>query len=257
MKHLSNKRIDRDAGFTLIEIAMVLAILGLVLGGLITAIGQSTENTRRSEARALINRVEEALYGFAQVTGYLPCPASDTSDGEEDRNTVTGVCNFNGGHGFVPAVTLGLQGRVNADGLLLDPWMNPLRYSVSLLESAPAGIPTFTSEEGMKLLFETPATLVAGPTLLRVCNAADCPTPDSVLADTVPAVVISMGPNWATFTSADEVDNAGNVTEGGYRLTNTNTFVSRDYNPATYDDIITWLSPHVLLSRQVMAGRLP
>jgi prepilin-type N-terminal cleavage/methylation domain-containing protein len=256
MKHLSNKRIDRDAGFTLIEIAMVLAILGLVLGGLITAIGQSTENTRRSEARALINRVEEALYGFAQVLGRLPCPASDTSNGEEDVVDInTGVCNFNGGHGFVPAVTLGLQGRVNADGLLLDPWMNPLRYSVSALNLGANR--AFTSELGMQSLFAAPGILVAGPTLLRVCNAADCPTEDSVLADTVPAVVISMGPNWATFTSADEVDNAGNVTEGGYRLTNTNTFVSRDYNPATYDDIITWLSPHVLLSRQVMAGRLP
>lgn len=256
MKHLSNKRIHRDAGFTLIEIAMVLAILGLVLGGLITAIGQSTENTRRSEARALINRVEEALYGFALVTGRLPCPASDTSNGEEDVTDInTGVCNFNGGHGFVPAVTLGLQGRVNADGLLLDPWMNPLRYSVSALN--PGANRAFTSEQGMQSLFAAPATLTPGPTLLRVCNAADCPTADSVLADTVPAVVISMGSNWATFTSADEVDNAGNVTEGIYRLTNTTTFVSRDYNPATYDDIITWLSPHVLLSRQVMAGRLP
>jgi hypothetical protein len=66
-----------------------------------------------------------------------------------------------------------------------------------------------------------------------------------------------MGPNWTAFTSADEVANAGNIIVGGYRLTNTTTFVSRNYNPADYDDIITWMSPHVLLSRLVMAGRLP
>lgn len=254
MKHPITPKTHHSAGFTLIEIAMVLAILGFILGGLMTAIGQSTENTRRSEARALISRVEEALYGFAQVTGRLPCPASNTSNGIESVNNVgTGVCNRE--HGFVPAGTLGLQGPVNADGLLLDPWRNPLRYSVSTL-TMPGGNRAFTSTAGMKTLFATPGSLVAG-SALRVCNAAGCPNAASILADPVPAVVISMGPNWGAFTSADEVDNAGNITLDVYRLTNTTTFVSRDYNPANYDDIITWMSPHVLLSRLVMAGRLP
>ena len=255
MKHLTTPRTHHSAGCTLIEIAMVLAIMGLVLGGLMTAIGQSTENTRRSEARALISRVEEALYGFAQVTGRLPCPASNTSNGIESISDVgKGLCNRE--HGFVPAGTLGLQGPVNADGLLLDPWRNPLRYSVSTL-TMPGGNRAFTSIAGMKTLFATPGSLVAG-SALRVCSAASCTAPSaSILADPVPAVVISMGPNWGAFTSADEVDNAGNITVGGYRLTNTTTFVSRDYNPANYDDIITWMSPHVLLSRLVMAGRLP
>lgn len=255
MNQLSNQRTHRSAGFTLIEIAMVLLILSLVLGGLISAIGQSTENTRRSEARALISQVEDALYGFAQVTGRLPCPASNTSNGLESVSDVDkGLCNLTG-HGFVPAGTLGLRGRINADGLLLDPWMNPLRYSVSTL-AMPDGNRAFTSAAGMQSLFAEPGFLGAG-SALRVCNAAGCPNAASVLTDPVPAVVISMGPNWAAFTSADEVDNAGNVTLGVYRLTNTTTFVSRDYNPDAYDDIITWMSPHVLFSRQVMAGRLP
>jgi len=255
MKKLSNTKTMHIAGFTLIETAVVLLILGLVLGGLITAIGQSTESNRRSDAQALINRVEEALYGFAQANGRLPCPASNVSNGVE-APAGGGVCTFNGGHGFVPTVTLGLQGRVNADGLLLDPWMNPLRYSVSQLVSG--GNRAFTSLAGMQSLFANPATLVAGPTLLRVCNDATCtPLPARELANTVPAVVISMGANWSAFASADEVANAGNVTIGGYRLTNTNTFVSREYNDANYDDIISWLSPHVLFSRLVTAGQLP
>jgi type II secretory pathway pseudopilin PulG len=257
MKHPITPKTHHSAGFTLIEIAMVLGIMGLVLGGLMTAIGQSTENTRRSEARALISRVEEALYGFAQVTGRLPCPASNSSAGlEAVVNVTTGECSFNSGHGFVPAVTLGLQGRINADGLLLDPWMNPLRYSVST-RTMLDGNRAFTSAAGMQSLFAAPNSLTAG-SALRVCSAASCTAPSaSILADPVPAVVISMGPNWAAFTSADEVANAGNITVGGYRLTNTNTFVSRNFNPANYDDIVTWMSPHVLLSRLVMAGRLP
>lgn len=256
MKYLSNKRSKTTDGFTLIETAVVMLILGLVLGGLITAIGQSTENNRRSDAQALINRVEEALYGFAQANGRLPCPASNVSNGAE-LPAGGGICTFNGGHGFVPAVTLGLQGRINADGLLLDPWSNPLRYSVSSLLSG--GNRAFTSQAGLRSLFSSdPSDLVAGPTLLRVCNAVACtPLPARELANTVPAVVLSMGANWNAFTSADEVSNAGNVIIGGYRLTNTTTFVSREYNDANYDDIISWLSPHVLFSRLVTAGQLP
>jgi hypothetical protein len=134
--------------------------------------------------------------------------------------------------------------------------MNPLRYSVSQLESG--GNRAFTSLAGMQSLFANPATLVAGPTSLRVCSDATCaPLPARELANTVPTVVISMGANWSAFTSADEVANAGNVTIGVYRLTNTNTFVSREYNDTNYDDIINWLSPHVLVSRLVSAGQLP
>lgn len=255
MRNTYNARSIFAKGFTLIETAVVLLILGLVLGGLITAIGQSTESNRRSDAQALINRVEEALYGFAQANGRLPCPASNVSNGIE-APAGGGACSFNGGHGFVPAATLGLQGRVNADGLLLDPWSNPLRYSVAQLVSG--GNRAFTSQTGMESLFANPATLVAGPTLLRVCNDAACtPLPARILADTIPAVVISMGANWNAFASADEVSNAGNVVVGGYRLTNTNTFVSREYNDTDFDDIITWISPHVLFSRLVTAGQLP
>lgn len=255
MKTSGTMKSFRTRGFTLLETAVVMMILGLVLGGLITAIGQSTENNRRSDAQALISRVEEALYGFAQINGRLPCPASDISSGIE-APAGGGICTFNGGHGFVPAATLGLQGRINEDGLLLDPWLNPLRYSVSTLNSG--GNRAFTSLTGMQSLFANPGTLVAGLTLLRVCNEVACtPLPARELANTVPAVVISMGANWTDFTSADEVSNAGNVTIGGYRLTNTRTFVSREYNEGTYDDIISWISPHVLFSRLVTAGQLP
>ncbi|MDP3517464.1 MAG: prepilin-type N-terminal cleavage/methylation domain-containing protein [Pseudohongiella sp.] len=253
MKTVKNSKLLRINGFTLIETAVVMLILGLVLGGLITAIGQSTENNRRADAQALINRVEEALYGFAQSNGRLPCPATNTSGGLE-APAGGGICTV--AHGFVPAATMGLQGRVNADGLLLDPWSNPLRYSVSTLLSG--GNRAFTSVLGMQDLFATPANLVAGPTLLRVCNAVACtPLPARELANTVPAVIISMGANWNAFAGADEVSNAGNTTIGTYRITNTNTFVSREYNDTNFDDIISWISPHILFSRLVTAGQLP
>ena len=239
-------------GFTLIETAIVLMILGLVLGGLLTAIGQSTESSRRNDTQALISRVEEALYGFAQANGRLPCPATALSAGLE-APVGGGVCTTS--NGFVPATTLGLQGRIAANGLLLDEWSDVLRYSVSTLQVG--GNRAFTSSAGLKALFNSdPSQLVPNnATLIRVCSDSTC---TNVLANTVPAIVLSRGANFGTYTSTNEVANGGAQAGGTLELrTGTGGFVSREYNADNFDDIITWLSPHILFSRLVAAGKLP
>lgn len=238
------------SGFTLIETAVVLMILGFILGGLLTALGQTTENNRRADARALLQRVAEALYGYAQANGRLPCPATTTSNGQEDP-AGGGVCAQK--HGFVPASTLGLQGRVNSNGLLLDPWSNPLRYSVGTMGT---GLPSLTTTAGMKNLFAAatpPGYAATGNAMLGICvatpaSAQPCSTTAPIIA---PAVVVSMGANWATSTAADEVEN------GTTGVAGTNTFVSREYNELTFDDQIVWLSMPVLFSRMIQAGQLP
>jgi len=58
-------------GFSLIEMAIVLTILGALLSGLLVALGQSTENSRRIEARNELRDFSEALYGFAQYYRYM------------------------------------------------------------------------------------------------------------------------------------------------------------------------------------------
>lgn len=244
------------SGFTLIETAVVLMILGFILGGLLTALGQTTENNRRADARALLQRVEEALYGYAQANGRLPCPATETSNGAEALNSVAeGDCTAK--HGFVPASTLGLQGRVNSNGLLLDPWSNPLRYSVGTMGS---GAPSVTSKLGMQNFFsisvptynETPTGML-GICVATPASAQPCSTTTPIVA---PAAVVSMGANWATSTAADEVSNGG-TPPGPLSVTTTNTFVSREYNELTFDDQIVWLSMPVLFSRMIQAGQLP
>ena len=121
---------------------VVMVIVGLMLGGLMMSLSQMTENTRRSDAKAQLAEVEEALYGFAQTNGRLPCPAIPSSAGAESPVGVEPVRQ----HGFVPSTTLGLKGSVNTDGLLLDPWGNPLRYSVTNT----AGTSDFTTNGRMR-----------------------------------------------------------------------------------------------------------
>lgn len=247
-------------GFSLIEMAIVMLIMGSLLSGLLVTLTQTSENNRRRAAESQLQRIEEALYGFAQVNGRLPCPAISTSDGLEDP-IAGGDCTSN--HGFVPNATLNLYGNINNDGLMMDPWANPYRYSVSDLQVS-GGDKAFTSNTGLSTLFNDESNLLAaGPNMIQVCTENTC-TVEAPLSDIVPVVVFSMGNNWVTTNSTcgavvntDENENAGEVLDGTHCVTNTMDFVSRTYIQDVFDDIVIWLSPHVLFSRLINAGQLP
>ncbi|MGE0080944.1 MAG: type II secretion system protein [Thiohalomonadaceae bacterium] len=104
----------RQGGFSLLELAVVLVILGLVMGGLLTPLGTSMEQRRVAATDAALSLAHEALLGFALVQGRLPCADQD-GDGSED-------CPASG-EGDLPWRTLGLT---HARGR--DAWGNPLRY---------------------------------------------------------------------------------------------------------------------------------
>jgi len=249
-----------ESGFSLVEMAIVLVILGVALGGLLGAVGQSAENSRRIEAKNKLQEIEEALYGFAQVQGRLPCPADDDTLGIEDvANTVTGLCNII--HGMLPSATLGISGSVDGNGLLLDPWGNPYRYSVA--GATPGGYRytgNGSGSGGIPDIFDNAATaIVNNASYLRVCDISTCA--GTIMSDVVPAVVISMGNNWpliATGSANEQANASGSTTTNGtYPITNTVDFVVADYSEINFDDMLVWISPHILLSKLVTAGRLP
>lgn len=245
------QRLRHDAGFSLMELAVVLMIIGTLMSGVLVAVSQSAANARITTTRAQLREIEEALYGFAQANGRLPCPATPASAGFEDP-IGGGACTEI--HGFVPNATLGFFGSVNDDGLLLDAWQNPVRYSVS-------GTPmAFTDTTEIDAMFATPSSFIGGANMLRVCDTAACS--GTVLTDSAPAVVFSMGANWLDYTSADEQENGGDgsATLAGvntYVMSNSLDFVSTTYSEDSFDDQIIWLSPYVLFNRLIEAGKLP
>ncbi|MFA5529173.1 MAG: prepilin-type N-terminal cleavage/methylation domain-containing protein [Thiohalomonadaceae bacterium] len=104
----------RQHGFSLLELAVVLVILGLLLGGLLTPLGTSMEHRRVVVTDTNLALAQEALLGFALVHGRLPCADQD-GDGNED-------CPLNG-EGALPWQTLGLTRTRGYDA-----WGNALRY---------------------------------------------------------------------------------------------------------------------------------
>ena len=259
MSSREQSAISVEYGFSLVEMAIVLLIIGVILGGLLGAIGQSTENTRRLEAKSKLREIEEALYGYAQVQGRLPCPGDDDTNGAEDLGsgtTANGDCGRY--YGLLPNATLGLAGGVDDNGFLLDPWGNPYRYAVGR-SAAPYD---FTGSTEISTMYPLAAAQLTGTNLLRVCDNSACS--GAVMSDIVPAVVLSMGKNWAELSgssSASEQENSGDgsttTTGGDYDVTTTRTFVVADYSEENFDDMLTWLSPHLLFSKMIEAGKLP
>lgn len=130
-------RLAPTAGFTLIEIAVVIVVLSLLLAmiaGLATAmLGQQ----RREATRQRLAGVETAIALFVSQNKRLPCPAdgrvagTTAGAGTEARNDTTDVCNIGGvantqTHGVVPWQSLGLAEQDVTDG-----WGNRLTYRVA------------------------------------------------------------------------------------------------------------------------------
>jgi prepilin-type N-terminal cleavage/methylation domain-containing protein len=238
MKHTPSA-LCPDKGFSLVEMAMVLAIVTLLLGGLLPTLSAQMEAQRLKETRKQLDEIQQALLGYAIINGRLPCPAY--SSGEEDP-VGGGICNH-AYDGFVPAATLGLT-TTDSNGFAVDPWGNRIRYAVA---SSNAG--AFTKPNGMSA---TGLSALA-PNLL-VCSTATGISGSSCAAGAaltsspgVPAVIYSSGKNGAAGSPApDEQAN----TDGN------RTFVSHTPTP-DFDDQVAWLSGNILINRMVTAGKLP
>ena len=248
----------RQRGFSLVELAFVVLIMGLLLGSLMMPLSAQRENARVREGNEQLATIHAALEGFALVNGFLPCPATPSSNGFASPSG--GGCAAQ--HGFVPSTTLNLNGQRNADNLLLDPWGSPLRYSVSASDANGDGTWDFVTAGEMREV-----TITGLLPDLVVCSSAAgasgtmCGSAAITLTDGVPAVVHSLGKDWPAFSSPDELENVGTTIGSGtsYQVNANNVFVSRRFNDAPgdeFDDLLTWLPPNVLYGRLVAAGHL-
>ena len=224
-------------GFSLIEMAIVMLVIGLLVGGLLAPLNAQIDQQRTNETQKSLAEIKEALVSFAVVNGRLPCPAISAASGAE-----MAACPAASREGYIPWATLGVS--------KLDAWGHIFRYSVT---------PAYASSV---LALSTVADIT-----IQTRDATGATVP---LSNGIPAVVLSHGKNG--YSSANDlgtplplVPAATNPDENTNAPPNTIIFVSRTPTPIGYDplkggefdDIVVWISPNILFSRMVAAGRLP
>ena len=117
MIHLSdNKKNSFSPGFTLIEMAMVLVIVGIIISIVATVLPSLIRSSKVKKARSILEEVDYAIQGYVAANGRLPFADKGTS-GKEDSETPTYFGNL-------PFVTLGLSSGDDA-------WGNRLKYGVN------------------------------------------------------------------------------------------------------------------------------
>ena len=68
--------VSRTRGFTLIEIAIVLVVIGLLLSGGLLGIAPVLQSSRVTETNSKLDLIENALILYALRNSCLPCPAT-------------------------------------------------------------------------------------------------------------------------------------------------------------------------------------
>ncbi len=233
-------------GFTLVEMAVVLVIVGLLVGSFIGTVSSRIETSRYTETSRDLEDIKRAIIGYAYKNGGLPCPDHTNDDGVSD------VCVAFVGTlptGNVPWVTLGLGSG--------DSWNNRYEYWVDAGNFSDAAFVPFDLD-----------TNAIGQVSRRSVDGAAL----ELLASGVVAVIYSRGKNGLGAAGVDgssraSIPGTGHSDEelnSDTSIANRDKFVSRSVTPGDvatdggiYDDIVIWISEYELKAKMVEAGVLP
>lgn len=226
----------RAHGFTLIELAISVAIIGLLLGMLMVPLNAQIDQQRTSDTNKELKLITEAMLGFAVANGRLPCPAVATTPsttagaGLENTAACAGATSAVGG--VVPWATLGVPET--------DAWGHRFTYRVTReFANDPTG--------GMQSTFAL--TDIGNIDVLAAGGAV-------VVADDMAAAIVSHGRNGAGAFRTDGNQVLPVTGDEAENADGDNNFISKIPDPA-FDDLVAWISPNVLKSRMVAGNRLP
>ncbi len=259
----------KQQGFSLVEMAIVIVILGFVIGALLLPLQVQRNQLAQSQTENTLELAKKALLGYAQANGRLPCPATALSN--TDAGSLGQESPVGGTHssapvalsctvqvGYLPAATLGLQ-PIDSNGFAIDAWNNRIRYAVAESDSSAIVVNGSTCGGDIAVDFTTSGNMGAVGLAclmpeLRVCatsTAANCTASINLINNAI-AVIYSVGTTGADASGgADETENL-NVDAN---------FVSHEPRSADdpngeFDHIVTWISPYVLYNAMIEAGQL-
>lgn len=233
-----------ERGFSLIEIAIVLTILGILLQAAMVPLS-TFESTRRERLlQADLARIRDALIAQLLSKGALPCPTADASAVRVASDQHARCQRRRGG---LPAIALALAGATDAAGSLLDPWGRAYRYAVSDADSTERGLPGLPDWTTPGEPAAVGIAALAGTLTICAEPADGCPM-HSVRANDLVFVVLSYGAD----AGRDGWQEANHRDAGSFTLAPRSALAER-----AFDDALTWASRSELVLWLLRAGRLP
>lgn len=155
-QYIKKERLSQN-GFTIIELAVVLVITGIMFSLFISAFLMQIERNKILVTKSRIAQIHESLNEYLRVNGRYPCPASRMQDPANPNfgQEVTTTCNTgafagtvrNGGVriGAVPNKTLNLP-----DEFSFDLWDHRLTYAVTEnLATKISDVSQYTADGGL------------------------------------------------------------------------------------------------------------
>ncbi|MBF0445299.1 MAG: prepilin-type N-terminal cleavage/methylation domain-containing protein [Magnetococcales bacterium] len=230
-----------NTGFTLIEMATVLMIIGLLASLGMTLLRTKMEQTSYKVTEKRMEVIKETLIAYLRVNKKLPCPASiaTTPNGDAVATCNTSIAE---GFGVIPWNTLGLPREVAIDG-----WNNYFSYHVSAITNNWTAVAKLNDADvGNFAVIEKNANGTTSNTINQ-----------EVL------VIVSHGPNGDGAYTVKGTRNTLPATNEADELENTNTdatYIKRDYTDDTgatngaFDDVVMALTTSDLVSSLIDEG---
>ena len=256
------KHIIKQVGFSLVELSVVLAVIGLTISGALVIATKKTISDKIEETNYKMDRIERAMDAYLTQNGRLPCVAEGGAakthedfgweDGVPTVNGANGECvkdvsasNFESGsvhYGGVPTKDLKIP-----DEFMFDGWGRRFSYAVDARfanSEATNALCDGVNDGGAETEFNVCFKYADGDPATPIITVEDAAGQNRTT--TAVYVLISHGQNgfgaWPNFggaeltapTDADELENAGND-EGAFDT----TFVQKD-ETTTFDDIVRY-----------------
>jgi prepilin-type N-terminal cleavage/methylation domain-containing protein len=220
----------RLRGFSLVEMAVVLVIFGLLIGALVLPLSGQIDAKKYSETRQGLETIKSAIIGFAVLYGRLPCPSTISDPADANYGVEITPCTALTAEGFLPWKTLGVSETDAWSGDRIDATSPGLwRYRVNSNFSSATTLFTISTASN------TSENIIVRNT---AGNNLTTTTENPV------AVVFSAGKNLVS-----EGENA--------TFEAANAIYQADLPSAAFDDQLAWIGRPILISRMISAGKLP
>ena len=281
-------------GFTLLELAIVLVIVTILIGGLAVPLSAQIQARRIAETQKTLAEAREAIMGYAMshtITGSCTCSyKADTTLDPVASSCPLPLCPATGTAALTLPITRHYlpcpdlsdtdpepnQDNDGLDGLTdLNNGVEDRLHASPSCAASSGNLPWVTLgtaaqdawgnrlRYGVTLPFANKLTGFSNTDngTLQVCSANGCTTVD--VASNVPAVLVSHGPNgWgARNVNGSKLADPLSLDEKENTSADVN-FVSRaptnaDSTSGEFDDLVVWISQSLLIGRVCPAGGCP